>query len=171
MKLRIAVQHVLVYWSMWSSYAHKSYVRGIAQCWFVLQVSTTDDVHLCFRQPDKGYVLEALTSNVCQDNHTGLPMQFKLRDAFLTYAVSLFLFLKSQEAHRGKTSKMICPTHCMDHDLNALMPHDAAVVLQYIRNCMYRLTLSIFSWPALPRPAPPRPAPPRPAPHQCHETW
>lgn len=54
---------------------------------------------LC-RQPNIVYVLEALTPKACQEEISYERFEL-LGDAFLKYAVSLFLFHKFPEAHEG----------------------------------------------------------------------
>ncbi len=50
--------------------------------------------------PNIVYVLEALTPKACQEDYSYERFEL-LGDAFLKYAVSLFLFLKFPEAHEG----------------------------------------------------------------------
>ena len=52
------------------------------------------------RQPNIVYVLEALTPKACQEDISYERVEL-LGDAFLKYAVSLFLFHKLPEAHEG----------------------------------------------------------------------
>ncbi|KAL0030548.1 hypothetical protein WJX79_003716 [Trebouxia sp. C0005] len=53
------------------------------------------------RLPNIVYVLEALTPKACQEDYSYERFEL-LGDAFLKYAVSLFLFLKFPEAHEGQ---------------------------------------------------------------------
>ncbi|KAL0046074.1 hypothetical protein WJX82_001682 [Trebouxia sp. C0006] len=53
------------------------------------------------RMPNIVYVLEALTPKACQEDYSYERFEL-LGDAFLKYAVSLFLFLKFPEAHEGQ---------------------------------------------------------------------
>ena len=57
---------------------------------------------LC-RQPKVVYVLEALTPKACQEDVSYERFEL-LGDAFLKYAVSIFLFHKYPEAHEGTHS-------------------------------------------------------------------
>ncbi len=50
--------------------------------------------------PNIVYVLDALTPKACQEDYSYERSEV-LGDAFLKYAVSLFLFLKFPEAHGG----------------------------------------------------------------------
>lgn len=52
------------------------------------------------RVPNIVYVLEAITPKVCQETYSYERFEL-LGDAFLKYAVSLFLFHKFPEAHEG----------------------------------------------------------------------
>ena len=55
---------------------------------------------VCCRVPNIVYVLEALTPKACQEDYSYERLEL-LGDAFLKFAVSLFLFLTFPEAHEG----------------------------------------------------------------------
>ena len=89
------------------------------------------------------YVLEALTPKACQEDYSYERFEL-LGDAFLKYAVSLFLFLKFPEAHEGRQ-------------------RDGMSVLL----CMFECDCPALPWPTLPGPALPCPALPCPLQQAC----
>ena len=85
------------------------------------------------------YVLEAITPKVCQETYSYERFEL-LGDAFLKYAVSLFLFHKFPEAHEGTrhTTQMVYT--CMKTRLSCVaLCSPQQLVTMHLLQCTYQV--------------------------------